>query len=153
MIIKVHQEDERGNVIRTVCKNKIEWKGRSFVIPAGFESDGASVPRFFWRIVCPPTDPQAVRAGVAHDWIYRTQPKGWTRAEADKMFYDLLVEDGMYRCRARLAYLGVRLGGGFAWDENAAVKKTIEAVEEVSRQAADEAAKAHDDAYRREEAK
>ena len=40
------------------------------------------------------------------------------------MFYDLLVEDGMYRCRARLAYLGVRIGGGFAWDES---KKRLEA--------------------------
>ena len=124
MIINVHKEDDRGNIIRTVTKNRIEWRERSFTIPAGFESDGASVPRFFWRIVCPPTDPQAVRAGVAHDYIYRTQPEGWTRAEADKMFYDLLVEDGMYRCRARLAYLGVRIGGGFTWDES---RKRLEA--------------------------
>lgn len=135
MIINVHQEDERGNVIRTVTKNKIEWKGRSFVIPAGFESDGASVPRFFWRIVCPPTDPQAVRAGVAHDWIYRTQPEGWTREEADKMFYDLLVEDGMLRCRARLAYLGVRIGGWRAWNENRAVLETEAAAAQLKEEA------------------
>ena len=123
MIINMHRTDDCGNVLSTVTENVIEWKGRSFVIPAGFESDGASVPRFFWRIVCPPTDPKAVRAGVAHDWIYRKQPDGWTREEADKMFYDLLKEDGMMRCQARLAYLGVRLGGGFAWDES---KKRLE---------------------------
>ena len=115
MIISIHKDDARGNVLSTMYPNKITFGGRSFTIPRGFESDGASVPRFFWRIVCPPVDPHAVRAGVAHDWIYRTQPAGWTRKDADKMFLCFLIEDGLPVIQSLKAYLGVRLGGGTAW--------------------------------------
>ena len=124
MIVNIHKTDDRGNVLTTMYPNRIEFGGRAFVIPRGFESDGASVPRFFWRLVCPPVDPHAVRAGVAHDWIYRAQPAGWTRKEADKMFLCFLIEDGLSPFRARLAYWGVRLGGWAAWNEN---RKRLEA--------------------------
>lgn len=135
MVVNTHQSDERGNVFRTVCKNKIVFEERTFVIPAGFESDGASVPRFFWRIIFPPLDHRAIRAGVAHDWIYRNQPPGWTRKDADRMFRQFLIEDGLPKFRARLAYWGVRLGGWRAWNENAAVKKTAQAVAELKEEA------------------
>lgn len=118
MIIKPHKTDERGNVVATAFPNRINFGGKSFLIPKGFESDGASVPRFFWRLVCPPVDPHAVRAGVAHDYIYRIQPEGWTRKGADKMFLCFLIEDGLPPFRATLAYWGVRLFGRIAWDEN-----------------------------------
>ena len=124
MIVNIHRTDDRGNVLRTVTLNKIEFAGKSFVIPRGFESDGASVPRFFWRLVCPPLDHHAVRAGVAHDYIYREQPPDWTRKEADKMFLCFLIEDGLPPLQARLAYWGVRLGGWIAWKEN---RKQLEA--------------------------
>ena len=135
MIVNIHQEDGRGNILRTVTLNKIDFAGKSFVIPRGFESDGASVPRFFWRLVCPPLDHHAVRAGVAHDYIYRVQPVGWSRKEADKMFYCFLIEDGLPPLRAKLAYLGVRLFGWLAWNENAAAKATREAIEELKAEA------------------
>ena len=65
----------------------------------------------------PPGDPKALRAGFAHDYIYRTHPAGWTKADADRMFYELLVEDGVPKWRARLAYRGVAWFGGRAWKE------------------------------------
>ena len=136
MIVTIHRTDAMGNVLRTFTLNRIEFAGKSFVIPRGFESDGASVPRFFWRLVCPPLDHRAVRAGVAHDWIYRTQPVDWSRKEADKMFLCFLIEDGLPPVRARLAYWGVRLGGWRAWNENRAVLKTVEAVEKLKTEAA-----------------
>ncbi|MBR6240694.1 MAG: DUF1353 domain-containing protein [Lentisphaeria bacterium] len=116
--VEIHHSDKLGNVCRTLFPQKITFRGKSFVIPRGFESDGASVPRFFWRIVCPPLDPAAVRAGVAHDYIYRVQPSGWTRKEADLMFLCFLIEDGLSPYRARRAYLAVRLFGWLAWWEN-----------------------------------
>ena len=135
MIVNIHRTDDRGNVLSTVTLNRIDFAGKSFVIPRGFESDGASVPRFFWRLVCPPLDHRAVRAGVAHDWIYRTQPEDWTRKEADKMFLCFLIEDGLPPFRARLAYWGVRLGGWRAWNENRAAKATAEAFAELKEEA------------------
>ncbi len=118
MIVNIHKTDGRGNVLTTMHPNRINFGGKSFLIPKGFESDGASVPRFFWRIVCPPVDPHAVRASVAHDYIYRAQPPGWTRREADKMFWCFLIEDGLPPWRTKLAYWGVRLFGRIAWEEN-----------------------------------
>ena len=118
MKVEIHYCDERGNIVRTLFPQKISFRGKNFVIPRGFESDGASVPRFLWRIVFPPIDPTAVRAGVSHDYIYRVQPPGWTRKEADQMFLCFLIEDGLSPFRARLAYYGVRLFGWIAWRQN-----------------------------------
>ena len=135
MIIKPHKTDERGDTVTTVFPNRINFGGKSFLIPKGFESDGASVPRFFWRLVCPPVDPHAVRAGVAHDYIYRVQPADWTRADADRMFVCFLIEDGLPPFRAKLAYWGVRLFGGRIWRENAANRATAEAAAEIKAEA------------------
>ena len=116
MLIEVHhQADETGNVFTLREDIEIQWNGKSFTIPAGFKSDGASVPRFFWRVVFPPGDHRAMRAAFAHDYVYRMHPAGWTKAEADRMFYDLLIQGGIPWYRAKEAYLGVKLFGGAAW--------------------------------------
>lgn len=116
MEIRTHREDARGNVFTLTQSFLIRWRGKRLIVPAGFESDGASVPRFFWRVVFPPTDTRALRAAIAHDYIYRHHPPGWTRAEADRMFRDVLIADGVSRFRAGLAWLGVRLFGGSSWN-------------------------------------
>ena len=118
MKVEIHHTDERGNFTRTLYPEKFKFRGKTFVVPKGFEFDGASVPRIFRLSVCAPLDPEAVRASCGHDWIYRTQPKGWTRAEADLMFLCFLIADGLPVHRALKAYCGVRLGGWIAWKEN-----------------------------------
>ena len=116
MLIDVkHEKDENGNVF--VLREDIEicWDGKSFTIPAGFKSDGASVPRFFWRADFPPGDYRAMRAAFAHDYVYRIHPDGWTKDLADTMFFGLLVKGGIPAIQAWLAYLGVWLFGWIAW--------------------------------------
>lgn len=113
MKIDVHEEDERGNVYTLL--EPLEYM--DLTIPAGFESDGASVPRFFWRLVFPPGDSKALHAAFVHDYIYRTHPAGWTRADADKAFRELLVAGGIPAWWANLAYCGVRWFGGKSWKE------------------------------------
>ena len=93
--VTIHQEDERGNVFTLLEAFEIQWNKRSFTVPAGFESDGVSTPRFLWSSISPAIDPTTLRAGIAHDYIYRVQPTGWERADADEMFYDLCREDGL----------------------------------------------------------
>lgn len=112
MKIEVHKSDEMGNVFRLL--EPLTYGG--LTVPAGFESDGASVPRFFWRIVFPPGDARALLAAFLHDFIYRTHPAGWTRKQADELFRKLLIEDGISRNSANMAYWGVRLFGGSAWE-------------------------------------
>lgn len=113
--VSTHTEDSMGNVYTLLEDLVVVWNGRVLVVPVGFKSDGASVPRFFWRIVFPPGDSRALRATFAHDYIYHTHPENWTKAEADKLFYDLLREDGVHWLSARTAYYGVKLFGKGAW--------------------------------------
>lgn len=113
MLVEIHQSDAMGNVY--TLREPIYY--RELVVPVGFKSDGASVPRFFWRLVFPPGDTQALRAAFLHDFIYRTHPAGWTRAQADALFRDVLIADGVPKWRAWLAWSGVRIGGAKAWKE------------------------------------
>lgn len=116
MLVDVHQSDEFGNVFTLREKLEISRNGKLLIVPVGFKSDGASVPRFFWRAVFPPGDNRALLAAFAHDYVYRMHPEGWTKAEADQMFHDLLIRGGIPWYRAKAAYLGVRLFGGKAWE-------------------------------------
>ena len=116
MTVTIHSTDKRGNICRTTFPNRIDFAEKSFLIPRGFESDGASIPRCFWRFIAPPLDEKFVRAGISHDFIYRTHPDGWTKKEADWMFYLFLLEDGVKFWRATLAYWAVALFGGKAWE-------------------------------------
>ena len=110
--VAIHTEDERGNVY-TLLKPLLYC---GLEIPAGFESDGASVPRLFWSTVFPPGDSKALRPAIIHDYIYRTHPERWTRKMADETFYEMLVSAGISKWRAYKAYLGVRLFGQSAWE-------------------------------------
>ena len=120
MLVDVHKETENGDVytLKEPGGLIIAWKDKQLLcVPYGFESDGASVPRIFWRLVFPSSDTKALRAAFAHDYIYRTHPAGWTKAEADEMFYDLLISDGVPKWRAYLAYKGVDWFGFYAWKQ------------------------------------
>lgn len=115
--IAIHTEDEKGDIITVINRHglRIKWNGKEFVIPRMFESDGCSVPRFLWGLITPQVHPKTLRASLAHDYIYRTQPDGWTKEDADNMFYDLMVADGFSKIKAWLAYKGVVYFGGLAW--------------------------------------
>lgn len=121
--ISLHEPDAMGNILTLRETLVIIWRGRTLQIPIDFSCDGVSTPEFLYGRVSPAVDPRTLRAGLAHDYIYRTQPAGWSRADADKMFYDLCREDGLGWWRAQKAYIGLRLFGGRAWKNN---KKTLE---------------------------
>ena len=111
MLIDVHQSDSMGNVFTL----REDLTAGGVTVPSGFSSDGASVPRFFWRLVFPPGDHKALKAAFVHDFLYRTHPEGWTKAAADNLFLILLLMNGIPKFSAYLAYWGVRLFGAAAW--------------------------------------
>lgn len=113
--VAILNEDDQGNVYTLLEDVTVVWQGHTLVIPAGFKSDGASVPKFFWRWVFPPGDSRALLAAFAHDFVYRTHPEGWSKADADNMFYDLLRQNGVPYLNAQRAYWGVRLFGESSW--------------------------------------
>jgi len=84
------------------------------VVPLGYLSDLASVPRMARRLV----DAQSSttrRPSVVHDFIYTDQTHRFTKREADQMFYDALLEEGTPKALAWLMWKAVRLGGRGNW--------------------------------------
>ena len=77
-------------------------------VPAGFEFDGASIPRFFWRVVTPGR-PWLLRASCIHDFMYERAL--YTKRRADKIFKEILLEDGAPGWLANCMFQAVRLAG------------------------------------------
>ena len=101
-------------------------------IKAGYENDGASVPRCLWWFLRPDGVHRA--ACLIHDYLYENrgylkegtfsrysmEDHGWTdmdystsRREADRLFRDMLLSYDVSPLRANLAWLAVRVFGGF----------------------------------------
>lgn len=83
------------------------------VVPAGFVTDMASVPRGFWNL-CPPTGPYA-KAAVYHDYLY--QLGSVSRADADREFVDGMRALGVCWITRMAMWAALRLFGWKAWDE------------------------------------
>lgn len=81
-------------------------------VPAGFETDLASIPRGLWNLI--PKIGAYDAPAVVHDYLYATN--GITRAQADAVLYEAMTEAGVVRRMRWLIYAGVRLGGRRAWD-------------------------------------
>lgn len=90
----------------------IPFKGGE--VPVGFTSDGITLPLPTLKWV---VDPQgkALKAAIIHDWCYLVQ--GMSRKEADILFKETMVANGVNKVRAQLMYLGVRVFGKWYWDE------------------------------------
>ena len=65
--ISVHKEMFTGDIITLPEDLTVTWNGRTVTVPAGFESDGCSVPEFLWDSVSPQLDPRTLRAAIVHD--------------------------------------------------------------------------------------
>ena len=76
-------------------------------VPAGVETDFASVPRI--PIVFDLVGAYGHAAAVLHDQLYETGDL--PRAAADRVFLNALRSSGLARWRAWLMYAGVRIGG------------------------------------------
>ena len=84
-------------------------------IPAGFVSDGASVPKIFWSIITSPFHPKVIKRAFQHDYLYRVHivPK----KKADKKFKKGLIYDGFAEVTAETMYSALKLFGDFAYKE------------------------------------
>jgi len=87
---------------------------RLIVVPAGYLSDLASVPRLARRLV-DAQSPTTRRPAVVHDFLYTDQTHRFTKREADRIFYDALLDEGTPRPLAWLMWKAVSLGGRGNW--------------------------------------
>lgn len=86
-------------------------KWGKIVVPAGAESDGASTPRFLWRLI--PPFGNYWKAALLHDFLYRKTSR--PKKECDLIFLEAMKSCGVNRFRAKVIYNGVRFFGGFAF--------------------------------------
>jgi len=84
-----------------------------FIVPAGFVTDFASVPRV--PIVYLLTGNTAHAAAVLHDYLYQTHAFDLTRAEVDALFREAMESTWESWWRRWTMWMGVRVGGRRAW--------------------------------------
>lgn len=89
--------------------------GRTYSVPAGFETDFASVPRMFWRVL-PPWGKYSP-AAVLHDYLYGKRIG--TRDIADKIFLEVMEMLNVPAWKRYPMYWGVRAFGWMIWKRKA----------------------------------
>ena len=102
-----------------------DFKWDAGVCPVGFITDGLSMFKA-GRFYANPFGP-GLRAGLLHDADYFFQDK--TRKEADALFYKRLVMLGYRRSKAYMMWVGVRSGGGRAWNQHTRERDAAKAKE------------------------
>ena len=89
---------------------------RRMYVPAGYVSDGASVPRCLWKILSPQICDTTLGPSIGHDWLYDTHKRyGLSRRECDLWYHGALYDNGYPGWKCDLTYIGVRLGGWTHW--------------------------------------
>ena len=105
-----------------------DWKynidGTEYVIPAGFQFDGASIPKFLRTFFSPVG--VLLMGGLVHDYAYKYKTLlkknkkdtmgVLTQKRADEIFRDInIIVNGFYTMNI-LAYWSLRIGGFVAWN-------------------------------------
>ena len=98
-------------------------KGEEYVIPQGFQFDGASVPKFLAMWLSPTG--VLLMGGLIHDYGYkygtllrsdRTSIGDKSQKWMDTLFRDICIEQNGFKLLNYLAYWALRLGGFVAWN-------------------------------------
>lgn len=76
-----------------------------FIVPTEFETDFASVPRFFWRI-CPPVAGNHAEPSVLHDYMCDTYND---QRYTDRILLEALKANGVGWLKRTLIFNAVRL--------------------------------------------
>lgn len=89
----------------------ISYTNNDFIIKVteGFVTDGASMPKFAWRIIGSPFTGKYVESAVIHDSLYRTHKL--TKETADKLFLEMMKVSGVRWWKRKLMYYAVKWFG------------------------------------------
>ena len=91
-------------------------KGRAWPVPAGTETDGASIPQAFWWIIGGPFEGPYREAAVIHDYYCDTRRRSWQ--DVDNMFYDAMLSSNVPAAKAKAMFYAVWSQGPH-WDDQA----------------------------------
>ena len=85
--------------------------GAAIVVPVGFLTDFASIPRPFWWLI-KPDDPGIAKAAVLHDFLYQ-QAVG--KMLSDAIFWEAMGILGCPNWKRNLCWIGLFFGGWPTW--------------------------------------
>lgn len=86
----------------------------SVVVPQGFETDLASIPRLFWALI-PKSDKHIVEGSIVHDYLYTGAMPSVTRAVADRTLRQACKDMGAPGWYSWGVWAAVRIGGHWSW--------------------------------------
>ncbi len=117
---KLTRDDTRGLWIVDKAMT-VPADGYTLVVPQGFETDLASVPRSLWPLIAP--FELSCVGPIVHDFLYQhgglaftlTGLHRFTRAESDGILLELMTQEQVPAWRRQAAYYAVRLFGGTCW--------------------------------------
>jgi hypothetical protein len=109
----------------------------TITVPPGFVTDLTSIPRLVW-ILLPPDGPW-VKPAIIHDFLYATEGDGkawdrdtsidpgrvYTRAEADAVLLEAMVNRHIHWLPRTIIYLAVRIGGWLGWGRGRRRRRVI----------------------------
>ena len=111
---KLHFEDagmRRGSRIFMLEKDFRYHSSLGLItVPAGTETDGASIPRMFWSVLDPFSE--YFSAAVVHDFLYSPANTEYDRWESDIIFKEAMYNLGVPWQKRELIYHAVRMFGG-----------------------------------------
>lgn len=87
-------------------------------IPAGFESNGLTVPRLFWSVATP--FGRYLPAAIVHDYVFSCQKLRANRSDARNKFAQALTALGANKYITRVLVSGVALNDGLCYLKNKA---------------------------------
>lgn len=98
-------------------REDLRWvsaSGEEYVVPSGFVTDFASIPRPLWSLL--PKWARYGNAAVVHDFNYWVQKHD--RKTADRAMVEGMKDLGVGALARNIIYFFLRLFGGFAWRRN-----------------------------------
>lgn len=104
---------QSGSKFWSVVKNLVyvTWDGLTITVPAGYKTDGASIPYLFQWLL--PRWDTYRRAVVLHDFLYDNHVSlNLTRAQCDLILKQAMTDDNVSAWKQKLICMGVRIGGG-----------------------------------------
>ena len=84
-------------------------------VPMGFTTDGASIPRFLWRVCGHPFEAPRIYAAIRHDWHYSGGDPAVDRKTADSIYRSDLLALGVKKWKVNIEYFALRLCGRSHW--------------------------------------
>jgi hypothetical protein len=114
LLVSPLPDGKRWKLVKEFSYYLDEEGGETIIVPSGFITDFASVPRIFLLIL--PSTGRYSTASVIHDLLYTTRER--SRKESDEIFYNGMIILGTKKWKAWIMYKSVRLFGWLNYYEN-----------------------------------